>query len=35
MYTYKNTVIIIPKSPATYRHRKELREDGLEWDGQR
>jgi hypothetical protein len=32
-YTHRNAVIVIPKSPATHRWRRELRADGFEWDG--
>jgi len=32
-YTHQNSVIILPSSPATYRHRLALRADGFEWDG--
>jgi hypothetical protein len=34
-YSHHNAIIVIPRSPATYRCRHELRADGFEWDGER
>ena len=31
MYTSRNSIIVIRKSPATFRHRDGLRADGFQW----
>ncbi len=31
VYTYANSIIVIRKSPATFRHRAALHGDGFQW----